>query len=162
LIPGAALPRMGVCEKPSRWASGMRTETPFTMLSNAPVRVGNISLLLRVKWGVRPDTLTNGDWVFVLLGSRMPLFLRRVARNSICHGEELEVLVSTGHETGHKTRCFSKYRTFELLGDAYVHGFMNYETGMRKDPMWEKVFLTRFLRLYVSNRHRGVRKRALT
>ncbi|RYO49012.1 hypothetical protein AA0113_g9806 [Alternaria arborescens] len=91
---------------------------------------------------VGPDSLTNGDWVFVLLGSRVPLILRRAAKPSVCHGEELEILVSTGHETENETRCFSNHRTFELLGDAYVHGIMDYQIGSRKDPLWEKVFLT--------------------
>jgi hypothetical protein len=92
--------------------------------------------------GVGPSSLTNGDWVFVLLGSRVPLILRRAAKTSVCHGEEVEILVSTGHETENETRCCSNHRTFELLGDAYVHGIMDYQTGMREDPLWEKVFLT--------------------
>jgi hypothetical protein len=92
--------------------------------------------------GVGPDSLTNGDLIFVLLGSRVPLILRRAAETSVCHGEEVEILVSTGHESENETRCCSNHRTFELLGDAYVHGIMDYQTGMREDPLWEKVFLT--------------------
>ena len=92
--------------------------------------------------GIGPGSLTNGDWVFVLLGSRVPLVLRRAAKASVCHGEEVDILVSTGHETENETRCCSNHRTFELLGDAYVHGIMDYQIGMRKGPSWEKVFLT--------------------
>jgi hypothetical protein len=59
--------------------------------------------------GVGPGSLTNGDWVFVLLGSRVPLILRRAAKTSVCHGGEAEILVSTGHETEIETRCCSSH-----------------------------------------------------
>jgi hypothetical protein len=92
--------------------------------------------------GVGPGSLTNGDWVFVLLGSRVPLILRRAAKTSVCHGEKVEILVSTGHGTEKETRCFSNHQSFELLGDAYVHGIMDYQTGTGKQSLLETVFLT--------------------
>jgi hypothetical protein len=92
--------------------------------------------------GIGPGSLTKGDGVYLFMGSRVPLILRRAAKTSLCHNEKVEILVSTGHETEKETRCFSNHRTFELLGDAYVHGIMDYQIGIRKDPLPETVFLT--------------------
>ena len=92
--------------------------------------------------GIGPGSLTTGDQVFVLLGSRVPLILRPALKSSLCHNGEVETLVSTKHETEKNTRCFSNHQTFELLGDAYVHGIMDYQTGTVKHRLPETVFLT--------------------
>lgn len=92
--------------------------------------------------GIGPGSLMKGDWVFVLLGSRVPLILRRAPRLSRCRNEETKILVSTGHETEKETRCSSIHQTFELLGDAYVHGIMDYQTGTWKQSLLETIFLT--------------------
>ena len=92
--------------------------------------------------GIGPGSLTEGDQVFVLLGSRVPLILRRTPKTSLCHNGEVETLVSTKHETEEKTRCFGNHQTFELLDDAYVHGIMDYQIGAWKDRFPETVFLT--------------------
>jgi hypothetical protein len=92
--------------------------------------------------GIGPGSLMKGDWVFVFLGSRVPLILRRAPKLSRCHNGEVETLVSTGHETEKETRCFGINRTFELLGDAYVYGIMDSQTGTGKYPLVGIVFLT--------------------
>jgi hypothetical protein len=72
----------------------------------------------------------------------VPLILRPALKSSLCHNGEVETLVSTKHETEKNTRCFSNHQTFELLGDAYVHGIMDYQTGTVKHRLPETVFLT--------------------
>jgi hypothetical protein len=92
--------------------------------------------------GIGPDLLVPGDDVYILLGSRVPLILRKARPAHICHNEELKVLISAGEDLK-ETQCFQHHRTFTLVGDAYVHGIMDGEaiSSKSREKVPEPIFL---------------------
>lgn len=112
----------------------------------------------RGRLGTGPPNLKQGDSVYILHGSRVPLILRKTHTSRKCHDKVVEKLVFSGREvegqwrraarqdakvTGDReasrfSRCSKVHdKCYRLIGDAYVHGIMD---GIK---IWDDADLTR-------------------
>ena len=87
------------------------------------VRVYKFWLTRQGFLGMGPQTLEQGDEVFVAKGSRLPLIFRPI-ENAI--GQNLGIC---GHE-----------RRYLFVGQCYLHGFMDGE-AVKPDTRWETIHL---------------------
>jgi hypothetical protein len=81
------------------------------------------------RMGVGPGTIQQGDHISILMGSRVPVILRRKAAAASCQNHKLRVLVRDPDGTkGPKECCACHQDRYMIVGDAYVHGMMDGET----------------------------------
>lgn len=104
------------------------------------------------RMGLGPEDCKEGDEVYLLSGSRVPMILRAASRTKKCRGKLVERLVLSAaeqstrivagqpgaartlrdHEMAKETRCGEDHlKCFALVGDAYVHGIMDGNVASR-------------------------------
>ncbi|KAL9079714.1 MAG: hypothetical protein Q9157_001440, partial [Trypethelium eluteriae] len=78
--------------------------------------------------GIGPADIQEGDVLYIVPGSRVPLILRPYEfRSKKCSLQPIQNLYSeSGHAYASAQQCASYHEsTYPLVGDAYVHGIMN-------------------------------------
>ncbi|KAF2196611.1 hypothetical protein GQ43DRAFT_426245 [Delitschia confertaspora ATCC 74209] len=86
--------------------------------------------------GIGPANLRPGDEIYIVLGSRVPLIMRRRSQSTRCLQEPVRNLFDYpgGVQTNIEVCSMLHDHTHALVGDAYVHGVMDSEfvRGLRR------------------------------